>query len=179
MLELKNLLVFGSARLNSGTSYDGAIGDLQGDINGTPSSLSPGLKAIQSPSSVMIPTAMIGASMSQTQLGAVDASSHADFIRKSCGSSVANDPLAVNLTSAGWPTIVGGESDAIVPLNSQFAGNIGHAAFPPGSEVHSPGTEGLGFAGPSELDDITVIGPEVLQLLNTPVDNQTVFVSLP
>ena len=168
---------FSSVTLSSGAAYDGGVDDLQGGLNGAPLSLA--LSAIQPDSTAIttsIPTAMIAASMSSAQLTAVDASSNARDIRILCG-QLANNPLANALTSSGWPTIVGSESDAIVPVNSQLAGTL-NTEFPLAADVHSPGTEDLGFAGPSELDDTAVIPPEVLTLLNTPID-QSVFVSLP
>jgi hypothetical protein len=119
---------------------------------------------------------MIAASMSSMQLAAVDTDRHAKMIRALCG-GLANNPLANALTSGGWPTVLGGDSDAIVPVNSQLAGK-GTSLFPLAAEVHSPGTEALGFGGPSELDDTAVVPPEVLKLLNTPVD-QSVYVPLP
>ena len=169
---------FSSVLIYPNVSYTGGIADLQGDINGTLGSLGPDLFAIQpgvAGSTATIPTAMIAASMTSTQLNAVNSSKDAFVIRKVCGSA----PLAADLTSSGWQSLLSNQSDAIVPVNSQLAGSTTNTRFPLGGEVHSPGTEYLGFAGPSELDDMAVIAPEVLQLLNTPVDNQVVFPSLP
>lgn len=165
---------FTSVATSSG-SYNGGVGDLSADVFGT--SLSGALTAIQQ-GSVMIPTALIAANMSQSQLSAVDTAPAAIFIRSLCGNAAINNPLAVLLTSSGWPTVLSSESDAIVPVNSQLAGSTQNTIFPLGAEVHSPGTEKLGFGGPSELDDTSVIAPEVLQLLNTPID-QSAFKPLP
>jgi len=163
---------FTSAVLSSGQYYEGGIGDLE-PLSAALANIQPATTTI----TTTIPTAMIAASMSSAQLAAVDTSRNAKAIRAFCG-DLFNNPLAKALTSTGWPTVLGGDSDAIVPLNSQTAGPSNQPAFPPGAEVHSPGTEDLGFGGPSELDDTAVVPPEVLQLLNTPVD-QSAFVPLP
>lgn len=173
ILAFKKRYAFTSVATSSG-AYNGGVGDLSADVYGT--SLSGALTAIQH-GSVMIPTALIAANMSQAQLAALDNDSHAKEIRFLCG-QLASNPLAEALTSSGWPTVLSSESDAIVPLNSQLAGSTQNTIFPLGSEVHSPGTEELGFGGPSELDDTSVIAPEVLQLLNTPID-QSAFKRLP
>lgn len=168
---------FSSVEASPGVPYDGAIADIEGDLSGTLGSLGPGLYAIQPGTSsitVSIPTAMIAGLMTSAQLNTLNTSKYTKAIRVACGSA----PLAIDLTPSGWPGILGNQSDAIVPLNSQIEGRPS-AAFPPGGEVHSPGTEYLGFAGPSELDDMAVIAPEVLQLLNTPVDNSAVYLQLP
>jgi len=165
---------FTSVATRSG-SYNGGVGDLSADVFGT--SLSGALTAIQQ-GSVMIPTALIAANMSPAQLSVVDTAPAAIFIRSVCGNPVINNPLAVALTSSGWPAVLSSQSDAIVPVNSQLDGSAQNTVFPLAAEVHSPGTEKLGFGGPSELDDTSVIVPEVLQLLNTPVD-QSAFKPLP
>jgi pimeloyl-ACP methyl ester carboxylesterase len=180
ILRKKQRYAFTSATLSSGITYDGGIADLQGSLDGT--SLSRSLMTIQPNTTeitTQIPTAMVAASMSSSQLEALNSpTSPAQAIKALCDNLATIDPLAAALTSNGWPGIVGSESDAIVPVNSQIAGPSGKAASPLGAEVHSPGTEALGFAGPSELDDTAVIPPEILQLLNTPV-NQPVFAPLP
>lgn len=155
--------------------YDGGVGDLEGDVSGTPSSLSQSLQSIQpstSATSVTIPTGLIAASMTSNQLDALALSPNAALIRLWCDAS----PLAADLTPSNWPTVVSSESDAIVPVFSQIAGTS-NMEFPLAGDVHSPGTEELGFGSPSELDDPT-IPTEVLQFLNTPVD-QSAFVPLP
>lgn len=174
ILSFKHRYAITSVQTSSGTPYSGGVGDLQADVYGT--SLSNALAAIQH-GSVMIPTGLIAANMSQAQLAAVDTDSHAKDIRLLCG-QLARDPLAQALTSSGWPTVLSSESDAVVPANSQLAGSAQNTVFSLSAEVHSPGTEDLGFAGPSELDDTGIITPEVLQLLNTPVD-QSAFKPLP
>lgn len=176
LLAQKGLYAFVSAQVGSGSSYNGGIEDLQGDVNGTPSSLSTALQSIQ-PSmatiSVKIPTGLIAASMTAAQLNALGGSATAGLIRGLCSP----DPLAADLTPANWPILLSSQSDAIVPVNSQLAGSTSNTEFPLAGDVHSPGTEVLGFGPPSELDDPT-IPTEVLKLLNTPVD-QPVFVPLP
>ena len=174
LLAFKKRYAFTSVTTASGSSYSGGVGDLSADVFGT--SLSDALTAIQH-GSVMIPTALIAANVSPAELAAVDNDSHAQEIRLLCG-QLASNPLAEALTSSGWPTVLSSESDAIVPVNSQLAGLTQNTIFPLGSEVHSPGTEELGFGGPSELDDTGVIAPEVMQLLNTPID-QAAFKPLP
>jgi hypothetical protein len=178
-LLLEHKYAFTSAKTNLGT-FPGGAGDLQGDLSGTPASLSAALTAIQpatTTTAVRIPTGLIVGSMSAAQLATVDGDWHARIIRTVCS----NDPLASALTPSAWPTIVGQQSDAIVPVSSQLAGN-GTSEFPFAVAVHSPGAEALGFAtgtppGPTELEASSGVPGEILQLLNTPVSN-TVFMPL-
>jgi len=170
---------FLTAETVSDVSYNGGVGDLQGALNGT--SLSQALVQIQpstAQTNIRIPTALIAGEMQTAQLNSLNTSRNAKAIRTVCGTNpLASDPLAKDLTPSGWQSILGADSDAIVPVNSELAGPNGKSAFPLFGEVHSPGAVSLGFGEPTELDD-PVIPPEVLQLLNTPVDQPT-FMALP
>ena len=67
----------------------------------------------------------------------------------------------------GWPTITGQNSDGIVPLTSQLNNTQPTSS---GMEilgvVHSGGALGLGFSGPTELDQASGIPAQVILLLN-------------
>jgi pimeloyl-ACP methyl ester carboxylesterase len=99
-----------------------------------------------------------------------------------------NDPLTQSLTSDGWSGnfgVVGSnENDAIVGLSSQLNTPTPNpsSGFQFTGYVHSPGTKQLDFTGPTVLDPNVVapqtvsIPTQVINLLNTPVTNQTSFV---
>lgn len=110
------------------TYYDGAIADL------TPPALG---------SFADLPTLMLSFTASLAGAGTGWTGS---ALRGGCGSS----PLATALTPAGWLALMEGPSDAIVPVSSQ-SGATGPSIQLQGM-VHSPGTEALGFSGPSEVD---------------------------
>jgi pimeloyl-ACP methyl ester carboxylesterase len=143
----------------------GAMGDLQGDGNGN--NMSPALQALQPSSTIplqvphLTPTAYLAGVMSMSQLdGLNDPPLLVETIRDLCD----DDPLANDLTVAGWPTLVGSQSDAIVPLSSQNNNSI---AFSTIAAIHSPGTEDLGFKPPSALDQATTNPANAIELLNT------------
>jgi hypothetical protein len=83
----------------------------------------------------------------------------------------------VNLTPTGWTTVFGEANDAIVGLSSQLnnlSADPGQLFTNDGSGrgfVHSPGTERLGFLGPSVLDP-SAVPNQVINLLNTPISSQ-------
>lgn len=154
--------VFNSVSFGGITSVSGAIGDL------SPSSQ--GLRDVANGNQHPLPTALIAGVY--TNFSALDTSARAAFLRFFCG-SIADDPLAKNLTSTGWPAVFSGaDNDAIVPVTSQVNNSLGsNNAFVfvgTGGYVHSPGTEKLGFAPPSVLDPGDIPN-EVVKLLNTPV----------
>ena len=149
----------------------GAIGDLQGAGDGT--NLSPALQALQPSSTIplqvphLIPTAYLAGAMSTTQLdGLNNPPDLVQTIQFVCSS----DPLANDITVAAWPTVVGAQSDAIVPLSSQV--NNGSAVSQIAA-IHSPGTEELGFLAPSALDGSTTNPSTAINLLNTWVEDKT------
>ncbi len=166
---LQNLLaqngkfVFNTVSLTSATqSASGALGDL---VDSPPS---PALTAIAKQGQHLLPTAVIaGVYTNFARLD--DLVSKATVIRNwpiGCPS----DPLAQDLTSTKWPTIFDNTAnDAIVSETSQLNGLSPVFVFQ--SVVHSPGTEDLGFSGPSVLDpdSVTGIPSTVILLLNTPV----------
>src|SRR5260370_19228952 len=85
------------------------------------------------------------------------------------------DYLANHLTSTGWPTIVSNNSEAVVPLTSQWDGQSG---IQQNGVIHSAQLARLGFAGYGELDPGSGIPAQVILLLNTPVTNLTSFKQL-
>jgi len=147
----------------------GGVGDLQGDGQG--GLLSDALGKIKNGKSVQ--TAVIAGNLTATYLAFLDSpTSNAAYIRSACY----GNPLAANLTSTGWPKVMGGtgESDGIVPIKSQLPVPAAYTA--PGV-LHSPGTRNLGFSigipgfrhgPPSELDPDPTGGipAQVIRLLN-------------
>jgi pimeloyl-ACP methyl ester carboxylesterase len=165
-------LAFSSVALGSpAISVSGAVGDLEGDGNG--GHLSPALTGIES-SHPGLPTAMIAGEMSITQLDALNCViCNAWFIRNFVCPS---DQLAVDLTASAWPGAIGSSSDAIVPQNSQLDGLSVGPGTTLSPAIHSAGMEKLSFAPPTELDSSGPIPTQVLLLLNTTVNNLSVFI---
>jgi pimeloyl-ACP methyl ester carboxylesterase len=152
-------------------TISGAIGDLVGDGNG--GGMSPALQALQPSSRIplqvphLIPTTYLAGAMSMSQLdGLNDPPALVQAIQYFCD----GDPLADNLTVAGWPTILGAQSDAIVPLSSQVNNSTSVTTI---AAIHSPGTEELGFKPPSALDQSTTNPTTVINLLNTWIQDAT------
>jgi len=166
---------FTSVTTNSGRKITGAIGDLSGD--GTGGGLSPALKALQPSSNVplqiphLLPTAYLVGAMGPTQLdGLNNPGAFVDGLRALCS----KDPLAQGLTASKWPTVMGGPSDAIVPVSSE---NNESAPYSQVTSIHSAGTEDLGFKGPGALQSVTGNPQNAINLLNTWIAN-SVFVGL-
>ena len=71
---------------------------------------------------------------------------------------------------------MGGDSDAAVSLSSQFDNELSYSntanTLP---AIHSSGPQQLGFLPPTILDQASGGPSEVINLLNTPVTNTTVF----
>ncbi len=170
MLASHGLVSFGSVALVGGFYFNGAVGDLQGDLAG--GNLSSALRDIQQYGQ-NLPMALIGGSMSQDQLDGLHClTCGAEGIWFSCGTDI----LGGNLTPEGWPKVVGNESDAIVPLNSQVNGQNPHASLVSvHAAVHSSavadkdGFGSLGFGGPHELEAASGIPNRVIDFLNTPL----------
>jgi hypothetical protein len=151
---------FGSATIAVGTAVNGAVFDLQGDLTG--SNLSLALKNIQQ-SGQNLPMALIGGLMSQAQLDGLHCFLCAADYRE-CG----KDVLGGNLTAQGWPTIVGNESDAVVPLNSQLNGQTSDSSLVAvHTAVHTSAVADLGFGSPHELEEASGIPNRVIEFLNT------------
>ncbi len=177
VLALGGNYAFSSVQL-AGQTVFGAIGDL------APSSGA--LNAINNPPQPQphpLPTALVAgiyanfASLNCTVCWA-------NVLRTSSTFGCPNDPLARSLTQQGWPAIFGENNDAIVGLSSQLntaPGSTAGIGFQFTGYVHSQGTEKLSFTGPSVLDPDVVapqtisISNRVINLLNTPVTNSTVF----
>lgn len=166
---------------NTGTEVHGGVGDLDGP--GTPKGEFIGaLKTLQS--SLSLPTALIAGVMSPDQLKAMNDCSFlcgAAQIRAKCGRHrnrqgilIPADPLVKKLTNSaisGWATLFGQDSDAIVPLTSQYNGLAGMQE----TAVHSKGTVKLGFGSPHEYEQASHIPTKVIELLNTPVTRGSIF----
>ena len=165
----------------------GAIFDLQGDgtVGGF---VSDALAEIRTQTVSQIPTAMVAGLMSQLQLLPLDEECEIgstlnecapSIIRTWCGPPFDDDPIALNFTSHGWPTVMGGDSDAIVPLTSALNGltEPEHTTiiFP---AIHSAGTERLGFVGPHLQAADSNASETAIDLLNTPVSSEE-YVRLP
>src|SRR5262249_47267158 len=89
------------------------------------------------------------------------------------------DPLAQDVTSFNWPTLLQGDSDGIVPLHSETDDlTLDHHFIL--DAAHSKGVVLIGFLPPTEHQ---VAAGRVLELLNTPRGNlqslQAPFVGLP
>ena len=161
---------FTSVTFKNGTSTTGGVADLQGD--GFGGGLSPALLRLQKPIAHPLPTALIQGLESQSQLDGLDSSGTARAIRLLCfGNSLAKD-----LTSSGWPTIFGQDSDSIVPALSAVAGLSTFTVV--NGVIHSQSSEQLGFGPPAELDSAGGIPDTVMNLLNTPMNDPT-YVPLP
>lgn len=152
-------------------TISGAMGDLQGAGDGT--NMSPALQALQPSSTIplqvphLIPTAYLAGAMSMSQL---DGLNDPPLLVVTITSICSGDPLANDLTVSGWPTVVGAESDAIVPVSSQI--NNGSAVSQVAA-IHSPGTKQLGFLLPDSLEESTGNPTTAINLLNTWVEDKT------
>jgi pimeloyl-ACP methyl ester carboxylesterase len=155
-----NKFVLSFADFADGTDYDGAVADLEGDDTTNPPQLSTALRALNTSTSHLLPTAPIAGVY--TNFGVLDSMvSPAFAIRNLLCSS---DPFAQQLTSTGWPQVFhNNPTDAIVSENSQLYGGLAGSQF--SGEVHSQGTEALGFSPPSVLD-AGDIPNQVIFLLN-------------
>ncbi len=153
----------------SGAGKVGAIGDLAGDGNG--GGLSPAVTKLgTSNGGHSVPTAMIVGLMNANNLAGLSRGYTAGSYLRS--RACRNSPLAQNLTVAGWPTVFGQDSDAIVPVTSQR--NNGSAAATVPGVVHTSsivGISGLGFNGPAETDalgSVNTVQTSVIRFLNAP-----------
>jgi hypothetical protein len=117
-----------------------------------------------------LPTALI-AGVYQN-FASTKTSLNANLIFLICGGS---DPLAQALVlnpTASWPAIFNNQdNDALVSETSQLDGLDPSLGFVFPGLVHSPGTEDLGFSGPSVLDPAPAnpIPNQVISLLNRPI----------
>jgi pimeloyl-ACP methyl ester carboxylesterase len=137
------------------STFNGAVGDLQGD--GFGGGLSAALTAL---APEQFPTAYIAGIMTSNNLSGLTCTAcAANVIRHICY----GDTLANNLTAMAWPFLFGQLSDSVVPLQSQLNRSPGVQVS---GVVHSGGMVLLGFAGPSELDQSSTIAARVITLLN-------------
>jgi len=161
---------FSRVTFKDGTRTTGGVADLEGD--GFGGGLSPALQKLQNPIAHPLPTALIQGLESQSQLAGLDSSPVTASIRSFC----ADDSLANDLTSEGWPKIFSQESDSIVPALSEVAGLSQFTVV--NGVIHSQSSELLGFGPPAELDAPGGIPDTVINLLNTPISHPT-YVLLP
>jgi probable HAF family extracellular repeat protein len=170
---------FSSVVVNTGYTFAGAIGDLQGDGNG--GGMSAGLQDIANPALAQHPLriAFVAGTTMPPNLSGVGTTVAGVLLRGLCLPS--NDPLAVNLTSTGWPNVFSGQaSDGVVPLNSQLNRVNGAltttvpaaSLFTSPGYIHTPSLGPLGFSGPTVLD-AGAVPLQVVNLLNTPVTDPT------
>jgi hypothetical protein len=170
MLAIESKFVIKTAVVNN-ASVNGAVADLQ-----------VGSKAITNLQN--LPTAMIGGQMTPSQLGGAGQNAIGATIRVFCGTA-ANDPLANALNPIDWFQELQGDSDGVVPLTSQFNGNLGYSVTTAGASqntfpaIHSKGIASLGFLPPTILDQASGAPTQVVNLLNTPVTNSVVFLGSP
>jgi pimeloyl-ACP methyl ester carboxylesterase len=163
------LYAFISVMPNSGAIVtSGAIGDLEPG--------SSALSAMSASTPTPIATAMIAGQMTPNQLNGAGSSSKAQMLAALCANKFVQDPLALALVRGQWPSVVPSPSDAIVTLASQFDGKPQQSTsantFP---GVHSSGAETLGFRAPTVLDQASGAPAAVIQLLNTPVSDTSIF----
>jgi pimeloyl-ACP methyl ester carboxylesterase len=167
---------FSAVDLGPATVVSGAIGDLS--VNPADGTLSFALQTVHQSSTPRLPTALIASIMGSAQLDPIGSPPAAtQFMIEACGYQ-AQDPLALDLTPALWPTVFGSptaDSDAIVSLTSQFDGLSGMG--PPFTAVHSGGVQDLGFGGPNALEEASGVPDQVINLLNTPVTNTSTFLT--
>jgi len=164
----------------------GGVWDLRGDgtLNGNVDSSALNILKQNNDS---FPTAPVAGVMGPTQLSALNCTASCvnvivfgarNCIPAALRCACRGNPLAANLTVAGWPMIVNKFndandkfSDAIVPRSSQFKGLSGIQI----TAVHSSGAVNLGFGGPHEYERASQSVNNVIELLNTPVTRSVVF----
>jgi pimeloyl-ACP methyl ester carboxylesterase len=172
----QNLLTFNSVAV-ANQLFDGAVFDLE--------PLSSAIASLGLSSAPPIPTALIGGDMTTSQLSGITCTfCVAALIRQVCGGGRHPDPLAVNFTFQSFRSLVGGDSDGIVPLTSALDG------FAPGSPfitvfpaVHSGGAVSLDFNPPTLLDGVfntpqSNLPNQAINLLNAATTSSN-FTSLP
>jgi hypothetical protein len=181
---VRNAFAFGGSialsttTLADGTVVPGAAGDLSGDGQG--GGLSSALQLLQVAVPHPIPTAMIAGAMNSGNLAGAGLSPMAIALIFAC----APNPLAQALAPQNWNALFGGQfNDQSVSVTSSLNNNApatGVNLF--FGYIHAQATEALGFGGPFLLDGTVmppVIGPRVVDLLNTPITNRTNFTLLP
>ena len=119
--------------------------------------MSSALVTLQSGAGPGLPMAMIAGKSTFSNLASLDTCvlCWAPVFRQDCRSS----SLAQSLTSTGWPGVLGGDSDSIVPLTSQLNNLFGTTEA---GLIHSSGLLSLGFTGPSELEQFTNVTNDVI-----------------
>jgi len=164
---------FTTVLLNNGQEITGSVNDLA--VNPSNGTLSAALQQIHNSSTMRLPTALIASTMGPAQLNPINSAATAIVLRNVCG----GDALAPLLTSAMWPSVFGGDSDAIVSLPSELDG-LSSGSTTPFTAVHSGGAETIGFGPPAVQDQASGASAWTEDLLNDPVeDTSTYMTNLP
>jgi hypothetical protein len=179
LLGLHGMNVIGELPVN-GQLVSGAINDLSADgyVGGN---FSEALNDLQvRGTSQLLPVAVIASKEDATNLSGLDCDV---CIVKVIKNLCYFDPLTNFMHPQTWPSIFSTPpyqpqgDDALVPFVSELDGatDIEDAQIFSGL-IHSPGTESLGFLGPTVLDDASGLVPnEVIGILNTPISDRAVF----
>jgi hypothetical protein len=145
----------------------GAHRDLQGDGQG--GGLSPALQRLQTPSFRPLRIAYIAGTYSPYQAtlaGApgvppcctLDGIGQISVLACHQFSTPFQSNVLANYSAAGWPTVMGGPSDGIVPLNSALNGSTPDPSNLFTGAIHGPGTYPVGFLflSPNMLNSLCV-----------------------
>jgi hypothetical protein len=108
-------------------------------------------------------------------MGALDRSKTRALLASVCN----GDSLPAMMSSGGWALLMGGPSDGIVPVTSQFNGGDHPPSVdgPIAGVIHSTATKALGFEGEGECES-PMVNAHVLFLLSEFADGSA-FVRLP
>lgn len=151
-------------------TYTGGVEDLKGDGRG--GAMSTALNALRTapPGRSPIPIATLAGAVSGDQLdGLDDHFNGAWLLRTVCGGV---SPAASQMTAAGFPGLIGGPSDGIVPLSSALARRSRSQGDNTFAAAHSQGAVTLGFRNPHLLESDEVV-TKVLTLLELPTRTST------
>jgi pimeloyl-ACP methyl ester carboxylesterase len=168
-----------------GQQTTGAVYDLNGDGHG--SFRSDAILAIQQEKDIYIklPTAFIAGEESSDNLSGLDTCTLClAWDAKNPPGDCRNAPLTKLMDQELWPSIFSDDQyhspgdDGLVPLISQLNGAArGNDGQIFDGYIHSPGTVALGFNPPTMLNDSKGLIPlEVINILNTPITEESVFI---
>jgi pimeloyl-ACP methyl ester carboxylesterase len=194
LLAKSGMLAFGSqVQLNdpSQPQTHGAIYDMQGDANGDAGGASDALTSLNGTNPHAAPVAEIAAayivpsksSLAQDFLNLLPLAATTIWYGLGCNNG--NGPLEQNLSVGSWGNIFNNQpNDGMVSVLGQGAGQkagettggqAGFAIQETPSILHSAQLRSMGFQGPAELEDQNTIPPDVVNLLNKPVDSSWGF----
>jgi hypothetical protein len=173
-LSIVRLYAFLSVSTPSSARISGATGDLEEQ---TANVLTSNALIALHQRNALIPTAMIGGMMTTAQNAGAGKSLLGATLVAACGNKLTANPLAQKLNATAWPTLMGGDSDGVVPLDSQFDKEQATYSNSTNTKygVHSAGAVQLGFLKPTVLDQASGVPEEVVSLLNTAVTNTAIF----